>query len=159
MNKPRSWIKPSFLIAFSFIALSACDRRDFKLQQIPRVASNQEARVRFQQIYLSFKEINPAQARSKKETEKLAKEIFEAATKRPSEFPDLVRKYSEDPFPAVYALVNYGQAPQEGERERDDFYPAVGLKAFEMKVGEIALVPYHPEGSPAGFHILMRLPN
>jgi len=127
-------------------------------QQIFRVAENQIEKVRFQQIFISFKEVDTSKNRTKAEAKALAEKLFADLTKRPADFPDLVRKYSDDKFPAVYSLANFGQPLAEGDRERNDFPPAVGLKAFELKMGELALIEFDEKSSPAGYHLLMRLP-
>jgi len=152
--------KPNHLVLI-LLCGSLCTfgcRRKERPQQITRVAENQIEKVRFQQIFLSFKEIDPTQKRSKAEAKILAEKLFLDLQKKPSDFPDMVRQYSDDSFPAVYTLVNYGQTLAEGDRERDDFPPSVGLRVFELKLGEVALIPYDKVSSPAGYHLLIRLP-
>jgi hypothetical protein len=150
-----SWALPALFFA---LILSSCTPNR-ETQQIPRVASNQITKVRFQQIVLPFKEIDPTQTRTQEETKVIAERLFSELLKKPELFMDYVRQYSDDPFPATYTLVNYGQSPIEGERERDDFVVAISRRVFELKVGEIDLIPYDKEECPAGYHLVMRLPS
>jgi len=157
-------MRASFFRHFTFAALIlglvlsvGCERKT-RPQQVARVAENQINKIRFQQIFISFNEVDPNIKRTKAEAKVLAEKIYSDLKKRPSDFPDFVRQYSDDKFPAVYTLANYGQPLTEGDRERDDFPPAVGLKVFELKLGEVALVPYDKISCPAGFHLLIRLP-
>jgi hypothetical protein len=147
-------------LAYFFLStmlLMACEP-DIRPQQIPRIASNQIEKVRFQQILVSFKEVDAKQSRTKEQAQKLAEKLFSETQNNPSLFIDYVRQYSADPFPAVYTLVNFGQTAGEGERERDEFAPGIALTIFELKMGEVALIPYDEETCPAGYHLVMRLP-
>lgn len=93
---------------------------------------------------------------TKAEAEKKAEGLFERA-KGGDNFERMMKEESEDPGPGVYTLVNKGVPPERGEHSRDGMVKGFSDASFRLKVGECALVPFDPQTSPFGWHILQRM--
>jgi hypothetical protein len=118
----------------------------------------QEERIVVQHILIAFKGSGvPNVKRGKEEAEKLAEEVYRRAMKG-EDFDELVKAYSNDRFPGIYPMVNFGVAEtKQGENRREEFIPAFGDVGFLLKVGEIGLAPYDKKTSPYGWHIIRRI--
>lgn len=115
-------------------------------------------RVKVQHILVGFtnsvrgKKISRDQA----EARYLAYQLLERAEKG-EDFGDLVREYTDDSYPGIYALANKGVTPARGEYSRKNMVAAFGDLAFSLEVGEIGIADYSSESSPFGWHIVKRL--
>lgn len=94
--------------------------------------------------------------RTPEQASTLAQEVLKKA-KAGEDFDKLVRQYSEDAYPGIYSLSNHGVAADPGEYPRINVPQIFGTMAFSMKVGDINVTPYEPNGSPEGVHIIKRL--
>jgi hypothetical protein len=96
--------------------------------------------------------------RSKDEAEALAGNILaEAMAGAP--FDTLVKIYTEDSFPGIYGISNFGVSANSSDNEypRESLIPAFGDVSFGLSVGGISLAEYDPIQSPYGWHIIKRL--
>jgi len=114
-------------------------------------------RVTVQHLLVSFAGARTTATRTRAEAEKLVGELLERAN-RGEDFDALEKRYSDDPtHPGIYTLVNKGVKPETGEYERAMMVPAFGDVAFKLRKERLKLVPYDPQKSPYGWHILKRL--
>ena len=116
-------------------------------------------RVVVQHILVSFTGRLPDQKvrRSEDEARRLAYEILERATGG-EDFDALVKEYTDDRHPGIYALANRGIPLRGGgEFKRDDMVPGFGDASFDLAPGEIAICEYDRLISPFGYHIIKRL--
>jgi hypothetical protein len=114
--------------------------------------------IKVQHILIAFSGKVPGKniTRSQDEARALAQEILERA-KKGEDFDELVRTYTDDRPPVIYALSNSGVAPASGEFSRDRMVPAFGNVGFSLAPGEIGMAEYDPSTSPYGWHIIKRL--
>ncbi len=143
-------MKRLFLLA---ALAAACDKKEEK----PAPAADGPAKVKVRHILIGWSGAPRSQStRSFAEAEKKAKDLLERA-KNGDDFEHMMKKESEDPGGGTYTMVNRGQTAAPGEQTRDGMVKGFGDAAFRMKVGEIVLVPYDPQSSPFGWHIISRL--
>ncbi len=117
-------------------------------------------RVTVQHLLLSFKgaEGSRNSDRSKKETHELAESLLERARAGSTEdFDALVKEYTDDRYPGIYVMTNYGTSARGKERDRDAMVPGFGDVAFSLEVGEVGMAHYHAALSPYGYHLIRRL--
>jgi len=114
--------------------------------------------IKLQHILVSFRGKVPGKniTRSQDEARVLAHQILDRA-KKGEDFDSLVRTYTDDRAPGIYALANSGVTPGEGEFSRDRMVPAFGEVGFSLAPGEIGIAEYDPVKSPYGWHIIKRL--
>jgi parvulin-like peptidyl-prolyl isomerase len=114
--------------------------------------------VRLQHILIGFKGTVPGKdiTRSQEEAQELAAQLLDRA-KKGEDFDALVKKYTDDQYPGVYALANRMVTPGEGEFSRDRMIPAFGDVGFPLQIGEIGMAQYDPGRSPYGWHIIKRI--
>jgi membrane-associated protease RseP (regulator of RpoE activity) len=55
-----------------------------------------------------------------------------------------------------YRISDSGKPPPPGGMTRDGLVPGFGAMSFLLSVGEIQILPYDPELSPFGFHVIKR---
>jgi len=116
-------------------------------------------RVVVQHLLVSFGDAIPGKkiARTQDEARVLAGQLLERVRKG-EDFDALVKQYTDDQHPGIYALCNNGVAP----RTRDE-YPRQGMVAcfgdvsFSLAPGEIGLCELDATRSPYGWHIIKRL--
>ena len=134
-------------------------------QGIEVLGLNKTDRITVQHLLVGFegsvrgKNIN----RSKAEAQKLAEELLTKA-KSGADFDELVKDHTDDSFPGVYNLVNFGI---EGDKtnpnrekwvyKRGEMVAAFGDVGFVLDVGEFGLAPYDSEKSPFGWHLIKRI--
>ena len=96
--------------------------------------------------------------RSREEAIDLAGRILLVANGGAS-FDSLVTVYSEDSFPGIYGISNFGVSPDRTQNEygRGEFVEAFGDVGFGLSVGGIGLAEYDPLRSPFGWHVIRRL--
>jgi hypothetical protein len=114
--------------------------------------------IKLQHILIAFagKVRGKNVTRTQEEARVLANEVL-ARAKKGEDFDELVRTYTDDRAPGIYALSNSGVAPGEGEFSRDRMVPAFGNVGFSLGPGEIGMAEYDPASSPYGWHIIKRL--
>jgi hypothetical protein len=114
--------------------------------------------IRVQHILIGFQgSARPTSSeRPADEAKKLASEILERA-KKGEDFGELVRQYTDDRPPGIYAMANNGIQERPGEFPRARMVPAFGDVGFPLKVGEIGMSVYDAKKSPYGYHIIKRL--
>lgn len=148
----------SFISVFSLFACTRNDEKTLNSSEVEERDFSGDPHIVVQSILVAFKGSLPGKEinRTKKEAEKLAREIFEKAKKEPQNFEELVKAQSDDQIPGIYKLANYGQELQPEEFHRSYMVKAFGDRAFKLKKGELGFVNYDPKTAPYGFHILLR---
>lgn len=95
--------------------------------------------------------------RTKDEAKKLAYEIL-ARAKKGEDYDALVKQYTDDSAPGIYAMSNTGVQPTTpGEYPRNQMVAAFGDVGFKLKAGEIGIADNDPRTSPFGWHIIKRI--
>jgi hypothetical protein len=125
----------------------------------PAAASAKEPEhITIQHVLIGFTGSVPGKniTRTQDEAKKLAEEIL-ARAKKGEDFDGLVKKYTDDSPPGIYALANDGVAPAAGEYARSRMVPAFGDAGFPLQVGEFGMASYDKAKSPYGWHIVKRL--
>lgn len=124
----------------------------------PDQISMEPQRVRLQHILIGFKGTVPGKniTRSQEEAQTLASQLLDRALKG-EDFVALVKKYSDDQYPGIYALTNRMVTPAPGEFSRERMISAFGDVGFPLQIGEIGMAPYDPRRSPYGWHIIKRI--
>jgi Xaa-Pro aminopeptidase len=126
----------------------------------PRKQAREADRIAVQHVLIAFKGSipEPKVVRTSAEAEILAAEIFERARKG-EDFEALVKKYTDDEFPGLYRMSNFGVEPNKEKKEypRSGMVRSFGDVGFSLKVGEVGLAVYDPQRSKYGWHIVKRL--
>lgn len=96
--------------------------------------------------------------RSRDEAGELADSLFLEATDG-APFDSLVAEYTEDSYPGIYGMSNFGISANRADNEfpREGMVPSFGNVGFRLAVGGIGLAEYHPVQSPYGWHVIKRL--
>jgi parvulin-like peptidyl-prolyl isomerase len=122
--------------------------------------SPEPERVQVQHILIAFQGSIPDAkvTRTREEAEKLAQELLARAQKG-EDFDALVREYTDDQHPGIYAMANAGIPPDPNRQEyaRERMVKAFGDVGFSLKVGGVGLAAYDPQSSKYGWHIIKRL--
>ncbi len=112
-------------------------------------------KVEVQHLLVSFKDVLQSDAtRSRDEAEKLAAELF-ARVRAGEDFDALVKQYTDDSYPGVYAIVA-GRPSSAGEYARRRMARAFGDACWRLEVGEIGIALFEDESSPYGWHVIKR---
>jgi len=121
-------------------------------------AGGEPQHVQVQHILVGFTGSVPGKriTRSQEEAKTLAYDILKQA-QGGADFEGLVRKYTDDSPPGIYAMSNRGVQPAQGEYARDGMVPAFGNVGFVLKVGGYGVADYDPRASPYGYHVVKRL--
>ena len=124
----------------------------------PAPAAARAEHIKLQHILISFAGKVPGKniTRTQEEARTLAAEVFDRA-KKGEDFDSLVKTYTDDRAPGIYALANSGVTPSADEFSRDRMVPAFGEVGFSLAPGEIGMAEYDPARSPFGWHIIKRL--
>ena len=124
----------------------------------PAPAAPAADHIKVQHILISFAGKVPGKniTRTEDEARALAAQVFDRA-KKGEDFDSLVKTYTDDRAPGIYALANSGVTPSADEFSRDRMVPAFGEVGFSLAPGEIGMAPYDPARSPFGWHIIKRL--
>jgi parvulin-like peptidyl-prolyl isomerase len=117
-------------------------------------------KVTVQHILIAFKGSIPNKdvTRTEDEARELAIDVFEKA-KTSGDFGALVKEYTDDSYPGIYAIVN-NEADANPEMQifaRTSMVPSFGDVSFGLDVGEVGLARYDPKKSKYGWHIIKRL--
>ena len=122
--------------------------------------SREPERVQVQHILIAFQGSIPDAkvTRTKEEAEKLALDLFSRAQKGEN-FDALVRQYTDDQHPGIYAMTNFNVTPDSNRQEyaRERMVKAFGDVSFGLKIGAVGMAAYDPETSKYGWHIVKRL--
>ncbi len=117
-------------------------------------------RVAVQHVLIAFKGSVPEEkvTRSQEEAHALALEIFERA-KKGEDFDLLVKNYTNDEYPGIYRMANFGLEllKEKKEYSRAGMVWSFGEVSFGLPVGGIGLAVYDPKSSKYGWHIIKRL--
>ena len=106
--------------------------------------------ISIQHILISFKgapRMPPTVTRSKDEAKLLAEKVY-AEIVAGGDFDALVKQYTNDSAPGIYAMTKAG---------RGGMVKGFGDVGFRLKVGEIGVAPWDATASPFGWHIIKRL--
>ena len=128
------------------------------LASVPASKPPEPPAVVVQHILVGFKGSVTGKAieRKKAEAEALAARLLERA-RAGDDFDALVREFTDDRYPGIYALTNKDAPRRSGARPRDQMVPGFGNVAFRLTVGEVGVAPYHGVNSPYGWHVIKRL--
>jgi peptidyl-prolyl cis-trans isomerase A (cyclophilin A) len=129
-----------------------------EIQYVTRVTGPE--RLAVQHILIAFKGSIPEEkvTRTKEEAEALAKKLFEEA-RGGADFDALVKADTDDEYPGIYAMVNFGVAPDKDKKEysRGGMVRSFGDVSFGLAVGAVGLAVYDPAFSKYGWHIIKRI--
>jgi len=152
------------LAIFLLAALSAAVAQSEKAAP-EREASGEPDHIQVQHILIAYrgslsgKEIS----RSREEAKELAHQLFEEA-KAGADFDALVKQHTDDSYPGIYGLSNFGVTPAGPEFPRGRMVAAFGDVGFKLAVGEVGMADWNPaknaQGrpiSPFGWHIIKRI--
>lgn len=116
------------------------------------------SRIQVQHILIGFAGSVPQKSitRNADEAKTLAYQIL-ARAKAGEDFDALVRQYTDDSPPGIYAMSGKNVPPGPGEYPRDGMVPAFGNVGFAINVGEIGIADYDATASPFGYHVIKRL--
>jgi parvulin-like peptidyl-prolyl isomerase len=116
--------------------------------------------VTVQHILIAFEGSIPGKnvTRSKESARQLAQKVFEMA-KSGKDFGELVKEFTDDAYPGVYEMANFGVAADMSQKiyPRDKMVAAFGDVGFPLGVGEIGLAEYDPQKSKYGWHVIKRV--
>jgi cyclophilin family peptidyl-prolyl cis-trans isomerase len=105
-------------------------------------------RVAVQHVLIAFKGSIPEEKvrRSQEEAHALALEIFERA-KKGEDFDSLVKNYTNDEYPGIYRMANFGLEllKEKKEYSRAGMVWSFGEVSFGLPVGGIGLAVYDPK--------------
>jgi hypothetical protein len=125
----------------------------------PAVKEPEPDHIKVQHCLIAFKGTlpKPGLTRTREEAKTLAYEILEKVRKG-EDFPALIKQYTDDSFPGIYAMANFGK-PLKGSDEfaRNRMVAAFGDTGFPLKVGEYGIADFDPKKSPFGWHIVKRI--
>jgi parvulin-like peptidyl-prolyl isomerase len=152
----------AFCCLFSLIlVLAGCGAKEQTVGETAATPEKPEPeRVTVQHILIAFEGTVPGKniTRSKEEAQALAEELFGRARKG-EDFDALVKQYTDDAHPGIYAIVNHGGEanPEMQIFARETMVPSFGDVAFSLEAGDIGLARYDEEKSKYGWHIIKRL--
>ena len=121
-------------------------------------ASAEPDHIKVQHILISFKSKLPSKdiTRSMEEAKELAYQVLERA-KNGEDYDALVKEYTNDQAPGIYAMSNNGVTAAKGEYPRGRMVGAFGNVGFVLEVGEIGIADFSEAASPYGWHIVKRI--
>jgi parvulin-like peptidyl-prolyl isomerase len=132
---------------------------DVSAEDTPEILA-QPDRVLVQHLLIAFEGTIPDKtiARTREEAEKLALELLDRA-KAGEDFDALVREYTDDQHPGIYAMANFDIEPDPSAEEysRSRMVKSFGDVSFGLPVGGFGLAVYDPDASKYGWHIIKRL--
>ena len=105
--------------------------------------------IEIQHVLISFKGAPRMTkvTRSKDEAKVLAEKVYAEAVGG-AEFDALVKQYTDDSPPGIYAVT---------KAARTDWVKGFGDVGFRLKLGEIGVAPWDAQASPFGWHIIKRV--
>lgn len=170
--------RPLFLAALASLALAACEAKPSSEPSaapsspsspepqkpavvestMPVKPAKEPEHIQVQHILIAFQGSGTRATRPKAEAEKLAKEVLDLA-RGGADFDALVKKYTDDSHPGIYAMANNGVTPDRSKQEypRGGMVAAFGDVGFAISAGNIDMAPFDPQKSPFGWHIIKRI--
>jgi len=151
-------------LSFAFVALAgAAVAATQTAPAAPQAAAAKPAaaepeRIKVQHILIGFAGSVPGKeiTRTQEEAKTLAYELLKRA-RGGEDFGALVKQYTDDSAPGIYAMANRGVPPKPGEYQRTQMVAAFGDTGFPLNVGEVGIADQHPQKSPYGWHIVKRV--
>jgi hypothetical protein len=121
-------------------------------------------RIQVQHILISFQGSAgpvPNVTRTQAQALALVNQIM-AKIKAGEDFKALVKSQTDDKYPGIYRMANFGvtpitEPPSKKEYPRAKMVKNFGDVGFKLKVGEVGLAVYDPKDSKFGWHIVKRL--
>jgi hypothetical protein len=121
-------------------------------------------RIQVQHILISFQGSAgpvPNVTRTQADALALVNQIM-AKIKAGEDFKALLKKHTDDKYPGLYRMANFGvtpiaEPPSKKEYLRAKMVKSFGDVGFKLKVGEVGLAVYDPKDSKFGWHIIKRL--
>ena len=117
-------------------------------------------RVVVRHVLVAFKGSVPDAkvTRSLEEAGALAADLFERA-KAGEDFDGLVKRFTNDEYPGIYRMTNFGVEPLQEKKEfpRGGMVWSFGEVGFGLEVGAVGLAAYDARNSKYGWHIIKRL--
>jgi hypothetical protein len=159
-------LKLLLLLLVTALAAFGC-QSEKKTEEAPAPATESDVAsgdepdfISVQHILIAFKGSipDPKVTRTMEEAEKLAADIFIRA-KGGEDFDELVKEYTDDAYPGVYKMANFGVPADMSQKifARDRMVKAFGDVGFPLEVGGIGLAQYNPQSSRYGWHIIKRV--
>ncbi len=147
-----------FIIAFGIAGLAA------QTTAPTEKPAGEPDRIQVQHLLISFQGSAgpvPNVTRTQAEAQALVSEIM-AKLKAGEDFKALVKKYTDDKYPGLYRMSNFGvtpvtEPPSKKEYPRAKMVKSFGDVGFKLKVGEVGLAVYDPKDSKFGWHVIKRL--
>lgn len=144
------------------LVLAGCGAKEQTMNQTSSAepAAPEPDRVTVQHILITFqgsaaeKDVD----RSEEEAGQLADELYQRA-KSGEDFDALVKAYTDDNYPGIYGVVNFGVEADEVRQiyPREKMAEGFGNVAFSLQPGEIGLAAYDKKDCKFGWHVIKRL--
>jgi len=158
-------VKLGVVLVAALVAFG-CGKEKAKQEEAPAAETTAQEQAKgpdyisVQHILIGFQGSLPGKpvSRTKEEAEQLANEIF-AKAKAGEDFDALVKEYTDDAYPGIYKMANFGVPADRANMvyPREGMVPAFGNVGFPLAVGEIGMAAYNPQESPYGWHIIKRV--
>ena len=159
-------MKPSLfplLILVGALSAPALAQSDTKTEPPTEKPMSGEAQgepdhIKVQHILISFEGRLPGRkiARTREEAKTLAYAVLQRAQDG-EDYEALVKEYTDDQAPGIYAMSNKDVEPGQGEYPRTRMVGAFGNVGFVLQVGEIGIADFDLGTSPYGWHIVKRI--
>jgi hypothetical protein len=150
-------VKFGVVIAVSLVAMtgSSCTRETTTQPLFPTILNKH---IEVQHVLIGFQGSIPGKlvSRSKAEADSLAIDILGRA-RAGEDFSHLVQQYTDDQFPGIYRIANFGVTPEVGEFPRNGMVRGFGDTAFSLSVGSVGIANYQASTCPFGWHVIKRL--
>ncbi len=145
-------------LAFAIVAVCACTRAPSATPEELAAAKGQPSVVEVQHVLIGFKSssLQDKATRNFAAAIRLARRVHRLANKG-DDFDALVKQYTDDEYPGVFRVTNYGVATSGDQVNRKSLVSAFGDTGFALKVGEVGATDFDLKASPSGFHIIKRL--
>lgn len=156
------WKKTAICCLFSLaLVLAGCGAKEQTVAETAGTPEKPEPdRVTVQHILVAFEGTVPGKdiTRSKGDAQALAEDLFERA-KKGEDFDALVKEYTDDSYPGIYAVVNRGGEanPEMQIFARETMVPSFGDVAFSLEEEGIGLAAFDKDKSKYGWHVIKRL--
>ncbi len=161
----RLWLLIPLLVLF---AAAGCDsKKDGEEAESAESAQSMQSEesaepeyIAVQHILVAFEGSLPGKniTRSKESAQELAGKVYEMA-KSGKDFDDLVKEFTDDAYPGIYKMANFGVPPDMSQKiyPRDRMVQAFGDVGFPLELGGIGMAGYDPQKSKYGWHVIKRV--
>jgi hypothetical protein len=116
--------------------------------------------VTVQHVLIAYKGSIPGKkiTRTQDDARELAVKVLEMA-KSGKDFGELVKEFSDDAYPGIYKMANFGvpSGDDRRSRPRGRMVGAFGDVGFKLQVGEVGMAEYDRQKSPYGWHVIKRI--